>query len=72
MSRLREVRSSGIRPMVLQRQIPKVPLVGVYPSLGLRGILDFSCLHKTQEVRGWQPTLETLAHLFSFFPFLFS
>jgi hypothetical protein len=40
-SRLREVRSPGIRPMVLRRQIPKVPLVGVYPSLGLRGILDF-------------------------------
>jgi hypothetical protein len=27
--------------MVLQRQIPKVPLVGVYPSLGFRGILVF-------------------------------
>jgi hypothetical protein len=27
--------------MVLRRQIPKVPLVGVYLSLGLRGILDF-------------------------------
>jgi hypothetical protein len=40
-SRLREVRSSGIRLMVLQRRIPKVPLVGVYPSLGLRGISDF-------------------------------
>jgi hypothetical protein len=39
--RLREVRSPGIRPMVLQRQIPKVPLVGVYPSLGFRGILVF-------------------------------
>jgi hypothetical protein len=40
-SRLREVRSPGIRPMVLQRQIPKAPLVGVYLSLGLRGILYF-------------------------------
>jgi hypothetical protein len=40
-SRLRRVRSPGIRPMVPQRQIPKVPLVGVYLSLGLRGILDF-------------------------------
>jgi hypothetical protein len=40
-SRLREVRSPGIRPMVLQRQIPKVPLVGVYPSLVFRGILVF-------------------------------
>jgi hypothetical protein len=41
-SRLREVWSLGIRPMVLRRQNPKVPLVGVYPSLGHRGILDFS------------------------------
>jgi hypothetical protein len=40
-SRLREVRSPGIRPMVLQRHIPKVPLVGVYPSLGFMGILVF-------------------------------
>jgi hypothetical protein len=40
-SRLREVWSPGIRPMVLQRQIPKVPFVGVYPSLGFRGILVF-------------------------------
>jgi hypothetical protein len=40
-SRLHEVRSPGIRLMVLRRQIPKVPLVGVYLSLGLRGILDF-------------------------------
>jgi hypothetical protein len=39
--RLREVRSSRIRPMVLKRQIPKVPLVGVYHSLGFRGILVF-------------------------------
>jgi hypothetical protein len=27
--------------MVLQRQIPKVSLAGVYLSLGYRGILDF-------------------------------
>jgi hypothetical protein len=40
-SRLREVRSLGIRLMVLRRQIPKVPLVGVYLSVGLRSILDF-------------------------------
>jgi hypothetical protein len=40
-SRLHEGQSSGIRPMVLQRHIPKVPLVGVYPSLGFRGILVF-------------------------------
>jgi hypothetical protein len=39
--RLREGRSSGIRPMVLQRHIAKVPLVGVYPSLGFRDILVF-------------------------------
>jgi hypothetical protein len=40
-SRLREVQSSGIRPMMLQRHIPKVLLVGVYPSLSFRGILVF-------------------------------
>jgi hypothetical protein len=40
-SRLRELRSSGIRPMVLQRQFPIVPLVGVYPSLDLMGTLVF-------------------------------
>jgi hypothetical protein len=39
--RLREGWSSGIRPMVLQRHIPKVPLVGVYPCLGFKGILVF-------------------------------
>jgi hypothetical protein len=40
-SRLCGVRSPGIRPMVLQRRIPKVPLVGMYLSLGHRCILDF-------------------------------
>jgi hypothetical protein len=40
-SRLREVRSPGICPMVLQKQIPKVPLMGMYPSLGFRGISVF-------------------------------
>jgi hypothetical protein len=40
-SRLREVRSPSIRLMVLQRQIPKVPLMGVYPSLCFRCILVF-------------------------------
>jgi hypothetical protein len=40
-SRLREGRSPGICSMVLQRHIPKVSLVGVYPSLGFRSILVF-------------------------------
>jgi hypothetical protein len=40
-SRLLEVWSLDIRPMVLQRQIPKETLVGVYPSLGFMGILVF-------------------------------
>jgi hypothetical protein len=40
-SMLREVRSPGIHPMVLQSHIPKVPLVGVYLSLSFRGILVF-------------------------------
>jgi hypothetical protein len=39
--RLREGRSPGIRLMVLQRYIPKVPLVGVYPSLGFMSILVY-------------------------------
>jgi hypothetical protein len=37
-----EVQLPGIHLMVLRRQIPKVPLVGVYLSLGLSGILYFS------------------------------
>jgi hypothetical protein len=36
-----EGQSPDIRLMVLQRLILKVPLVGVYPSLGFRGILVF-------------------------------
>jgi hypothetical protein len=40
-SRLRKARSPGIHPMVLQIHIPKVPLVGVYPSSGFRGIFVF-------------------------------
>jgi hypothetical protein len=36
-----EGRSPGILPLVLQRHIPKVPLVGEYPSLGFRVILLF-------------------------------
>jgi hypothetical protein len=40
-SRLCKGRSSGICPVVLQRHIPKVTLVSVYPSLGFRGILVF-------------------------------
>jgi hypothetical protein len=53
--------------MVLQRHIPKVPLVGVYPSLGFKGILVFR-LSPYLEERGWQLSLETLTHLV----FLFS
>jgi hypothetical protein len=40
-SRLSEVQSLGIRLMVLQRHIPKVPLVDVCLSLSLRAILVF-------------------------------
>jgi hypothetical protein len=47
-SGLHEGRSPGIRPMVLQRHIPKVPLVGLYPSLGFRGILVFRLSPYTQ------------------------
>jgi hypothetical protein len=34
-SRLTKLRSPGVLPIVLRRQFPKVPLVGVYPSLGI-------------------------------------
>jgi hypothetical protein len=71
-SRLREGRSPGIRPMVLQRHIPKVPLVGVYPSLGFRGILVFRLSTLYLEERGWHKSLETLANLdFLLFPSYF-
>jgi hypothetical protein len=40
-SRLRERRSPGIPSDGATRHIPKVPLVGVYPSLHFRGILVF-------------------------------
>jgi hypothetical protein len=71
--RLREGRSPGIHPMVLQRHIPKVPLVGVYPRLGFRGILVFRL--SPYILRG-----ERMAAIsrnpssfgFSYFPFLFS
>jgi hypothetical protein len=65
-SRLREGRLQGIRPMVLQRHIPKVHLVVVYPNLGFRGVLVFQMSILRGE--GWQPSLETLPHLV----FLFS
>jgi hypothetical protein len=55
--------------MVLQRHIPKVPLVGVYPSLGFRGILVFQL--SPYILRGERMAAishETLAHLV----FLFS
>jgi hypothetical protein len=38
----RRDRKACIRPMVLQRHIPKVPLVGVYLSLSIRGLLAVS------------------------------
>jgi hypothetical protein len=33
--------AAGIRPRVLQKHILNVPLLGMYPSLGFRGILVF-------------------------------
>jgi hypothetical protein len=66
-SRLREGPSPGIRLMVLQRHIPKVPLVGVYPSLGFRGILVFRL--SPYILKGERTTAIIW---FSYFPFLFS
>jgi hypothetical protein len=58
--------------MVLQRHIPKVPLVGVYPSLGFRDILVFRLSTLYLEERGWHKSLETLANLdFLLFPSYF-
>jgi hypothetical protein len=54
---------AGIRPMVLQRLIPKVPLVGVYPSLGFRGILVFRLSPYKLRRERMAPSLKTLAHL---------
>jgi hypothetical protein len=49
--------------MVLQRLIPKVPLVGVYPSLGFRGILVFRLSPYKLRRERMAPSLKTLAHL---------
>jgi hypothetical protein len=63
---------SGIRPMVLQRQFPKVPLVGVYYSLGFRVFWSFGLPPYNPSGRGWQPSLGTLAHFdFPIFPSYF-
>ena len=44
-------------------KFPKVPLGGVYPSIRPYGYFSLSAsLHITQVVRGWQPSLGTLAH----------
>jgi hypothetical protein len=71
-SRLSEVRSLGIRLMVLWQRFPKVPFGGVYPSYVIGVVTSFGCFHINQVERGWQPSLQTLAHLFCYIPFLFS
>jgi hypothetical protein len=71
-SRLREGRSPGIRPMVLQIHIAKVPLEGVYPSLGFRGILVFRLSPYILSGERTAPSFETLTYLVFLFSFLFS
>jgi hypothetical protein len=41
-------------------------------ALGGLVIKTFGGHHITHEVKGWQPSLGTLVHLLSYFPFLFS
>jgi hypothetical protein len=72
----KQVRSPGIRPMVLQRQFPKVPLVGGYPSLGLRGILIFFLPSYNQSGErmvsiSWNPSSFSLYYFPSYFPYDF-
>jgi hypothetical protein len=63
-----EGRSPGIRPLVLQRHIPKCPWWASILVYDLGVFYSFGCLHIYSEERGWQLSLETLAHLV----FLFS
>jgi hypothetical protein len=59
--------------MVLRRQFPKVPLVGVYPSLGLRDNLVFRLPpYNPSGERMAAISLGTPVHLRFNFPFLFS
>jgi hypothetical protein len=66
-SRLSEVRSPGIRSMVLRREFPKCPSGACILVLCNRGVSSFGCLHIYLEERGWQPSLETLAHFLLLF-----
>jgi hypothetical protein len=52
-SRLSEVRSPGIRPMVLRREFPKCPSGACILVLCNRVISSFNCLHIYLEERGW-------------------
>jgi hypothetical protein len=49
----------------------KSSLEGLVTLVIRKGHFRLGCLYITQEVRGWQPTLGTLAHLFSYFPSYF-
>jgi hypothetical protein len=66
--RLSEVRSSGIRPVVLRREFPMCPSGACILVLCKGVVSSFGCLHVYLEEREWQPSLKTLAH----FPLLFS
>jgi hypothetical protein len=71
-SRLSEVRSSGTRRWCYDDNSPSAPqgCVSLYYVIWV--VSSFGYLHIYLEERGWQPSLETLAHLLSHFPFLFS
>jgi hypothetical protein len=70
-SRLSKARSPVIRPMVLRREFPKCTSGACILVLCNKGSFVFGCLHIYLEERGWQSSLETLAHLVFLFPFLF-
>jgi hypothetical protein len=67
-SRLSEVRSPGIRPMVLRREFPKCPPGSVSLFYVIGAVSSVGYLHIYLEERGWQPSLKTLAHLVFLFP----
>jgi hypothetical protein len=58
-SSLSEVRSPGIRPMVLRREFLKCPSGPCILVLCNMVVSSFGCLHIYLEERGWQPSLET-------------
>jgi hypothetical protein len=54
-------------------KISEFALEGYVSLISWKGYFRLSaCLHITQVVRGWQPSLGTLVHFLCYFPFPFS